>query len=261
MPRPRVYQTQVVVLKRQDHGEADRLITFYTPHLGKLRAIAKGVRKPTSRMAGHLELFTQARVFVAYGRNLDIVTQAETVESFRALRDDLVRTGHAFYVAELVDRLTEEHAENEPVFDLLVRTLTRIGDARDPQMPVRFFEMQLLDFLGYRPELVTCLHCHEELPAMMNYFSVSAGGTLCAQCGRRDSVARPLPVTTLKVLRLLQRGDYVTGARLRLDEQLEAEVEAILQAYLIHVLERPPRSVRYLRELRADAVAYAPRPV
>src|SRR5437588_93894 len=105
---PRVYRTEAIVLRGYDYGEADRILTLYTPNSGKLRAIAKGVRRTKSRMAGHLDLFTRSNMLVARGRQLDIVTQAETIESFRSMRDDLSRVSLAHYVAELVDSFTAE---------------------------------------------------------------------------------------------------------------------------------------------------------
>jgi len=121
--RVRLYRTEAIVLRRSNFGEADRLLTLYTPEWGKLRVIAKGVRKPTSRKSGHLELFTHSRLLVAKGRNLDIVTQAETLHSFRPLREDLLRTGWAYYAAELLDRFVEEGIEDRPLFNLFLATL------------------------------------------------------------------------------------------------------------------------------------------
>jgi hypothetical protein len=88
-------------LRRQDFGEADRVVTLYSPRLGKFRAIAKGVRRPKSRLGGNVELFTHVNVLVAQGRNLDVITQAEAVRTYRHLRDDLWKAAYACYAAEL----------------------------------------------------------------------------------------------------------------------------------------------------------------
>ncbi len=119
MHRDRTYRTDAIVLRRADFGEADRLLTVFTPHRGKLKLIAKGARKPTSRKSGHVELFSLGQFFVAVGRELDIVTQAETTESFLPLREDLLRTTYAYYLAELADAFTAERDENRPLFELL----------------------------------------------------------------------------------------------------------------------------------------------
>src|SRR5438045_4093476 len=108
---PRVYRCEAVVLRQRRLGEADRILTLYTPQLGKVEAVAKGVRKQTSRKAGHLEPLTLSSLLIASGRNLDIITQAETVESFLPLREDLTRLSRGMYVAELVDRFSESRSE------------------------------------------------------------------------------------------------------------------------------------------------------
>jgi DNA repair protein RecO (recombination protein O) len=106
--RSRTYRTEAIVLKAQDYGETDKLLTLLTPQVGKLRAVAKGVRKPNSRMGGHLDLFTRSNLFLARGRNLDIVTQAVALEHFTAMRHDLARSTYAHYVADLLDGFTVE---------------------------------------------------------------------------------------------------------------------------------------------------------
>ena len=127
MPRERLYRAEAIVLRRMNLGEADRLLTLYTPEWGKIRVLAKGVRKPTSRKAGHLELFTHSRLLIAKGRSLDIVTQAETITPFLLLRKDLIRTSYAYYVAELVDRFLEEGEESPALFRLLLESLGHLS--------------------------------------------------------------------------------------------------------------------------------------
>src|SRR5207244_7314877 len=118
--RQRLYRTPAVILKRMDLGEADRIVTLFSRDEGKIRAVAKGVRRTTSRVAGHLEPFTLSDVMFAVGRELDVISQADTLEAFRAIREDLVLTTHAYYLAEMVDVLTEDRMENRAVFDVLV---------------------------------------------------------------------------------------------------------------------------------------------
>jgi DNA repair protein RecO (recombination protein O) len=121
--RERVYRTEAIVLRRIDFGEADRLLTVFTPERGKLKLIAKGARKPSSRKSGHVELFSCGQLLVAVGRELDIITQAETIEPFLLLREDLLRTTYAYYVAELADAFTAERDENQPLYELLKAAL------------------------------------------------------------------------------------------------------------------------------------------
>src|SRR5512138_1662228 len=141
MINERLYRTDAIILRRADFGEADRLLTVFTPQFGKVRLLAKGVRKTTSRKAGHVELFMLTDMLVAQGRTWDIISQAEIVEAYRNLREDLDKTSHAYYLAELLDRFTEEHDANAPLFELLALSLARLSHVEDPFMALRFFEL------------------------------------------------------------------------------------------------------------------------
>jgi DNA repair protein RecO (recombination protein O) len=254
MRRERLYRTEAIILKRSDFFEADRLLTFYTPKLGKLRAIAKGVRKPTSRKSGHVELFTHSQLLIAKGRNLDIVTQAETIHAFRRLREDLLRTTYAYYVAELTDLFVEEGIENRSLFDLLLSMLGWLGDASDPDLTTRFFELHLLSLLGYRPELFRCLACREPIEPVANYFSSASGGILCPSCGEDQRGAQEITLNALKVLRFMQTRDYDTCCRLRLSHPLHRELETTMHDYITYILERNLKSVKFLNTLRQQQI-------
>ncbi len=132
--RSRVYRTHAVVLRRRDYSDADRILTIFTPRHGKLELIAKGARKTKSRKAGHLETFAHSSLLVAKGRTWDIITEAETVESFRHLRDDLEGISYASYFGELVAQFTEADDENLPLWELLLSVLREL-DARTQHAP------------------------------------------------------------------------------------------------------------------------------
>ncbi|MEE8470647.1 MAG: DNA repair protein RecO, partial [Dehalococcoidia bacterium] len=171
MARPRVYKTEAIVLKKTNLGEADNIISLYTPDLGKIRAVAKGVRRPRSKLGGHIEPLTQSALLMAQGRNLDIITQSQTIESFLPLRTNLWQTCCAIYVAELVDQFTAEQVENYPVYRLLHHTLHWLCTARSSELVLRHFELNLLSHLGYRPELYLCPNCRSPLTPRQNLFS------------------------------------------------------------------------------------------
>lgn len=250
MSRQRLYRTEAIILKRSDFGEADRLLTFFTPHRGKLRAVAKGARKPSSRKAGHLELFSHTRLLLARGRNLDIVTQAETVEPFLPLREDLLRTTYAYYAAELVDRFAGDEDEDRPLFDLLLALLGWLGQARDLALAARFFELRLLALAGYQPQFFQCVNCQAQIEPVINFFYPGEGGVLCPRCGEGRSEATPLSLNALKVLRFLQTRDYDTIRQLRVRPPLHAELETIMLRYITYILERGLKSVDFLQHLR-----------
>ena len=253
MDRARLYRTDGLVLFRTDFGEADRLLTVFTPRLGRLRLLAKGARKPTSRKAGHVEPFTYVHLLVARGRNLDILSQVETLESFRPLREDLERTSQAYYLAELISSFIQEGDENPPLFDLALATLARLCEARDRMLALRFFELRCLGLVGYQPQLHFCVECQAHLEPMTNYFHPPSGGVLCPRHGEALRAAEPLAMPTFKVLRYMQTHPWDQAAALRIKLETHLDIEATLHRYIVYLLERRLKSVKFIHRLRHEA--------
>ncbi len=255
MTRQRLYRTPAVVLKRMDLGEADRIVTFYSRDQGKLRAVAKGVRRITSRSAGHIEPFTVADVLFAVGRELDVVSQADTVEAFRQLREDLNLTTHAYYLAEVVDLLTEERSENRAVFDILVDAFRELTHTPDARLVLIAFHLRLLEALGYRPELRGCVACQATIEPVANHFSALQGGALCPTCGPREASARPINVPALKLLRFVQH--TAGGEPVSAPGYVVREAEALLRDYAEQIVERRLRSPALMARV-SEVDAYNP---
>jgi DNA repair protein RecO (recombination protein O) len=264
------YSSEAIVLKRIDLGEADRVLTLFTPHKGKVHVIAKGVRRITSKRAGHLELLSHSQLQLALGRTFDIVTQAEARESFLHLRSEMWHTTCGFYLAELVDRFIEDNTEHSNVYNLLLNalrcldadalevqhrraqgTLSPEQEYRRTKLLLRYFELHLLFYVGYEPALQQCAHCASELRAQENGFKPSLGGVLCPQCSQFWE--RSISVKALKTLLLLRRSMWadIPFERLdvHLDRRLEAELEAVLHGLLRFHLERDLKSWSFLEML------------
>jgi DNA repair protein RecO (recombination protein O) len=251
--RERAYRTEAIILRRQDFGEADRILTVLTPEYGKLRLLAKGVRRPSSRKAGHLEPFTRVDLLIARGRNLDLVTQAESRWVFSSRGTDLIRFGCVSYVAEALDRFTVEEGESHQFYALLRRTMERLESDVEPGMVLRYFDLELLDTAGFRPSLFHCVGCGEEIKAEDQFFSSQDGGVLCPACGKRDQNVRPISLSALKVLRYFQREPFQKIAGLKLRDETLTELELLLEAYFNTILERrlnTPTFIRQVEELK-----------
>ncbi len=256
--RQRSQRIEAVVLRHTDWGEADRLLWLFTRELGKLRAVAKGVRKPRSRKAGHLEPFTRSSLLLAWGREMHIVTQAEAVDPYMALREDLVRLGYAAYVIELLDRFAYEEGENRSLYRLLTDTLARLNSEPDPSFSVRYYEVRLLDLIGFRPQLFHCTGCEAEIQPEDQYFSAEKGGVLCPKCGRRQPDARPITMPSLHLLRHFQRSGYAEARRARLGDLQDHELENLMGHYLTYLLERGLNSPAFIRRVRRAEVEHGP---
>jgi DNA repair protein RecO (recombination protein O) len=257
MSKPRNYQTEAIIIKKIKLGEADRILTLYTPNLGKIRAVAKGVRRPRSKLAGHLELLTHSQVSLARGRNLDTITGSQTINSFLPLKSELWLTSCGLYATELVDQFTADQVENYPLFQLLLEILQQLCQAGDNELALRYFELHLLNQVGYRPQLQQCVSCHSVLEPTTNSFCPSAGGVLCPDCRQSQPLTYPLSVNALKVLRLLQNSDYSTASRLRLTPELSRELEGVMRDYLKYLLEREVKSAAWLDSLRGQTTKIA----
>ena len=250
MSKPRNYQTEAIIIKKTKLGEADRILTLFTPHLGKIQAKAKGVRRPRSKLAGHLELLTYSLVSLARGRNLDVITGSQTINSFLPLKSDLWLTSCALYVIELVNQFTVDNMESYSLFQLLLETMEKLCQAGNKELTLRYFELHLLNEVGYRPQLHQCVSCQLPLEPTTNSFCPSSGGMLCPNCSRSQPLTHPLSVNAQKVLRLLQNGDYSTASRLKIDEELSRELEKVMSGYLKYLLEREVKSATWLDTLR-----------
>ena len=252
MPGHRLYVTDAIVLSRFDYGEADRILTLLTPEHGKLKVIAKGCRRPTSRLGGSLEPLAALRVQLARGRTFDVVTQVSVEQPWLRLRDALEPTATAWYVAELADRSLEERHATEPVYLLVRRAYELLDAGMAPGRVARWYEMRLAEELGVRPEVDRCVECARLVTADEPLrWLPAAGGVLCAAHPGPSQTAAGISADALRVLKAYQRMDAEGLAALRLPAAVEREVEAALADFLRHVLEREPRSRRFLDEVRA----------
>lgn len=175
-----------IVLRSYAFGEADRVVVLLSPHHGKLRTVAKGVRKTKSRFGGRLEPFTEVDIVLYEGRNLDLITQAEVRSAFPSLRLDLGAVTAASTMAEVVDAVAQEKESSVALFDLFRRGLASLDAGQTSPDVLTAFLLQLLGVLGLAPALASCASCGR--PDRLDRFSVAAGGIICAECRPEGSV-------------------------------------------------------------------------
>jgi DNA repair protein RecO (recombination protein O) len=260
----RSYQTQGIIIKQTKLGESDKIVTIYTAEFGKLKAVAKGACRPGSKLGGNVEPLTYSLMFLARGRNLDIITQSQTINGFLLLKSDLWRMACGFYILDLLDSFTVEGSENRLLFDLLLDVLVQLGESNSNETVLRYFELHLLHYLGFRPQLRRCVDCDSALKPVVNFFSPAKGGILCPRCTPEEhcryeqteatSLTPLLPVSVgaLKVLRLWQSCDYATARRVKVKPELSHELEQVLQQYIRCILQRELKSLTWLKELRKE---------
>jgi DNA repair protein RecO (recombination protein O) len=238
-----LYRDEAIVLRTHKLGEADRIITLLTREHGRVRAVAKGVRRTTSRWGSRLEPFTHVDLQLAEGRSLDVITQAETVTPFQStLGLDYDRYTAGTVMLETAERFVME--EKQPAlqqFLLLVGGLRAMtaGD-RAPGVVLDSFLLRSLSVAGYAPSFEVCARCSD--PGPHRYFSPAAGGMLCLDC-RMPGSATP-SADTVELLGALLAGDWETVARV--GDRSRREASGLVAAYLAWHLERGLRSLAYV---------------
>ncbi len=252
-----VYKAEAIVLRQRPLGEYDRIVTLFTQEHGKIRAAAKGVRRPTSRLAGRIEPFTHVRLLVARGRTLDVIAQAEVVRSFAGIRSDLLRAAYGSFVVELVERGLAERDRHEEVFALIVEALDELDRARGDGAEIVSlrFAVRLASLLGYQPETTACVGCGRALPRATGAagawaFSPAGGGALCPACRPQDTDAVTVSCGVLAACDYLVRVPEEQVGRLRIPAVQRNELARLVQVHLEHRLEAKLRSPLVIRRLR-----------
>ena len=211
-------------------------------------AIAKGVRRPESKIGPPLELYSHVDVLLARGRGeLDVVAQVSRIPGYR-IEGSMEVMAHAALIAELAERVCEDRHPIDGVYELTVSALDSLSRERDPRRASAWFLMSALDLLGYAPQLVNCASCEKPLTARPAPFSAEAGGFLCADCALPSM--DPVPLAAIKVLRLMASGDYATYQRLKIDSSLMNSIDGVLQAQLEYHMDRRLKSLAFLNQLR-----------
>ena len=250
MPSPRVYPAHAIVLRRINLGETDKILTLLTREKGKLNAVAKGARRPASRLVGATELFGYCRMLMAVGQNLDVVTQVEVRQSFPHLRHSLEKIAAASYMTELVDHFSEERLPHEEIFDLLLTGLTVLDMLDDPGLIVTAFTLQLLAVAGYTPVFSECARCHAD-DGEFHAFSASMGGVVCRVCRASVKDAIPAAPESLDAARALLAWQLPQASQLELSDRARGQVLRLIRAFLNYRTDRPMKSARFLDELLA----------
>jgi DNA repair protein RecO (recombination protein O) len=238
-----LYRDQGVVLRTYRLGEADRIVVLLTSGHGKVRAVAKGVRKTKSRFGSRLEPTSNVSLLMYEGRDLDIVSQAESIDHFRPIRDDLARVTDAMALLEAVDQIAQEREVNTPLYQMLVGALRALAARRAPLLVPAFF-WKLLSLDGAGPLLEQCARCGLGADAVeFVAFDLAQGGVLCRTCRSGPSLS-PEALTLVRAI----LGGGLAQALLVPPSASTAEVAALATRSLEIHLERRLKAVRGLAD-------------
>ena len=256
-------RTQAIVIRTFPLQEFHKIITFYTPDFGKVKAIAYGVKSPRSRLSGSLELLNHGTLLFQHRENRELqnITDFNLIDGFDAMRSDFTRITYGCYFAELVDSIASEGLASPEIFDLLHTAYQFLAYTEDVPLLARRFEIKFLDCAGYGPELSICVHCSStgtdilpgELGGVINRFgiafSVRYGGVLCGNCQHRDGAAFTITPGSCALLKTLRISEWERLNRIRASPRNHKELKRVLGNFIEHYTERDLKSIRFIENV------------
>ncbi|WAA11489.1 DNA repair protein RecO [Fervidibacillus halotolerans] len=215
-----------IVLRSMDYGEANKIITIFSREFGKIGAVARGAKKPKSRLAPVSQPFTYGYFLVSISSGLGTIQQGEIIESFRGIKEDIFLTAYASYIIELLDKGTEERERNPFLFELVYEILKHLAEGEEPQVLKNIFEIKMLPVLGFRPIVDQCAVCgNREGPFA---FSIKEGGIICDKCLHTDPHHLKVSQPVVKLLRLFYHFDIKRLGKIRVKESTKAQLESCI---------------------------------
>ena len=249
-------KTQAIVIRTFPLQEFHKIITFYTPDFGKIKAVAYGVKSPKSRLSGSLELLNHGTLLFQHreNRELQSITDFNLIDGFDAIRSDFTRITYGCYFAELVDSIASEGLASPEIFNLLRTTYQFLVHVGDVPLLARGFEIKFLDCAGYGPELARCVHCGSGVKRGVTQdfgiaFSVRYGGVLCGECKNRDGAAFTIAPGSCELLKVLRRSEWERLNRIRASTRNHQELKRLLGNFIEYHTQRTLKSLRFIENV------------
>ena len=249
-------KTQAIVIRTFPLQEFHKIITFYTPDFGKVKAVAYGIKSPKNRLAGSLELLNYGTLLFQHRENRELqnITDFSLLEGFDTMRSDFTRITYGCYFAELVDSVASEGIANPEIFGLLRTTYQFLSNADDVPLLARGFEIKFLDCAGYGPELSRCVHCGSDVQRITANtfgiaFSTRYGGVLCEDCENRDGAAFTIAPGSCELLKMLRKSEWERFNRIRASAGNHKELKRLLGNFIEYHTERNLKSLRFIEDV------------
>ncbi|KXZ39691.1 DNA replication and repair protein RecO [Alkalithermobacter thermoalcaliphilus JW-YL-7 = DSM 7308] len=243
-------ETEGIVLKSTKFKESDAILTIFTRKLGKISAIAKGAKRPKSSMLSSTQVFSYSNFSLHKSTSMYKISQTYIKYSFYSLSKELLILSYASYICELVDKVTLENQTNNRLFDLLLKTLYLYSKQKyDIEYLTLVFEIKLLDYIGYRPEVSKCAYCGNN-NLISATFSISEGGAICTECQNLGIKSIKLDKQNLKLMEYILSNDIIINSRAKVAKYRIKELRNIIQNYLNeHVDNFNLKSLNFLKSI------------
>jgi DNA repair protein RecO (recombination protein O) len=245
----KILRTQGIVLRYTNFKESDRMLTLFSPELGKMSVLARGCRKPKSRFLAATQLFAYGEYVLHKKGEIYILTQGDIIDSFFDIRGDVEKFAYASYIINLVEEVAVSEEQNTPLFSLLLQILSYLAYSDiNPEDITHVFEIKLIDITGYRPQLDVCMTCGSPLSGSL-YFQTSKGGLICSKCYKQDKRGYNIHMGTVQIIRYILDMDIKRMNILKISPEFREQLDKILSAYLEERLEKRLKTRRFIEHL------------
>ena len=254
-----ISKTEGIVLRHTNLGEADRILTILTRNNGKVKAIAKGCRKPKSSLLSSSEVFVFSEFIMYKGSNFYHISQAVTRQTFYNIRKDLLRLSYANYFTELAEAVSDEDISSERLFLLLAKALYYLSTAEVPMGLIHLaYQLKLMDISGYRPNLDRCAICRES-GTEFKRFSIELGGVICGRCCADEETRRTGDVFRLsqgaaEAFKFLLNTEISRLNTKKIDNTIFNEIDKITRSFVQSHLDKRFRSLDFLDAVKDSEV-------
>ncbi len=254
----RSYKTKAIIIKQYEVGEADRIIVAFSRNFGLITLSARGVRKTLAKLKGHLELYTYSELLIHKSRGaIDVITGAETIHSFKKLRQSLKSTSRVYLIFEFLNRILPEREKHESIFKLLLYALKEIENEKQRERRLiisSYFLLKAIKELGYAPHFRECIHCQSDLKRGGNYFDLGGAGTVCPECSaisEREFEARLKFISdgALVGLRILNENKGLKLSKIRAKREILEEIASLIEDYAEYILETELKSKKFIKQV------------
>ncbi|MFB4164889.1 DNA repair protein RecO [Alteribacillus sp. JSM 102045] len=236
-----------IVLRTIAYGETNLILRLYTREAGKISVMARGAKKPKNRLSAAAQPFVYGMYLYYKASGMSTLNQGDSIDSFRLIRNDIVKTSYASYMAEMLDKLTEEKERNPYLFELFLQLLQKMNDDNDPEVLTRIFETKMTAQAGIKPELDRCVWCKRTEGTFS--FSVKEAGFLCEVCKTIDEYRLDIQPKTVQLLRTFFYMDIQRLGEISLKKKTKDEIKQVLDTYYNEYSGVTLKSKRFLEQM------------
>lgn len=238
-------KTSGIVLKGTNFGEADKILTVFTERLGKVKVLARGVRKIKSHLAGALEPFILSELLLHEGKTFYSISGAEIIKSYPTIHDDIDKIARVFFLGELIDNFVTLDEKSGAMFELFISALNSLEN-NSKDILLLSFQLKIVEAAGFKPELYFCVHCKEKIVAGDNFWDNLEGGVICDTCQEKFHHGKPISDNAIKLLRFIEQNKFGEIERIKDNSTTREEAEKILTLYIRGILEKELKSEKFL---------------